>query len=89
MTIATKLPTGDESMLDHAIAEFLRAEATGNAGDGQMWLARYPACARELAEFFDDRQRIDGLLAPLRPLAGSPASSELANWPPAKRLARA
>lgn len=76
MTIATKLPTGDDSLLDQAIAEFLRAEAAGNAGDGQAWLIRYPGCARELAEFFDDRQRLHGLLAPLRPPVDSPGGRE-------------
>jgi tetratricopeptide (TPR) repeat protein/tRNA A-37 threonylcarbamoyl transferase component Bud32 len=59
-------PSGDEQLLDQAIAEFLRSEAAGEAGDRQQWLDRYPACAGCLAAFFDDRERVDRLMMPVR-----------------------
>ena len=39
----------DEELLDSVIADFLRAESAGQAGDRQQWLDRYPACAAGLA----------------------------------------
>ena len=59
-------PSSDHPLLDEAIAEYLRAEATGRAGDRQQWLDRYPECADELAEFLDDREGLDQLMMPIR-----------------------
>jgi eukaryotic-like serine/threonine-protein kinase len=56
----------DHDLLDEAIAEYLRAEAAGKAGNRQQWLDRYPACAEELAEFLDDREGLDRLVKPVR-----------------------
>jgi serine/threonine-protein kinase len=56
----------DHDLLDEAIAEYLRAEAEGKAGDRQQWLDRYPDCAEELAEFLDDRDGLDRLMMPVR-----------------------
>src|SRR5687768_14018681 len=56
----------DHDLLDEAIAEYLRAEAAGKAGNRQQWLDRYPACAEELAEFLDDREGLDRLMMPVR-----------------------
>jgi tetratricopeptide (TPR) repeat protein/tRNA A-37 threonylcarbamoyl transferase component Bud32 len=56
----------DEELLDKVIAEYLQAESTGNVGGPQDWLARYPACAAGLAEFFTDRQRLNRLVRPGR-----------------------
>ena len=56
----------NSAILDEAIAEFLRAEAAGRVGDVQQWFERYPDCATALAEFFADRQGVDGLIAPVR-----------------------
>src|SRR5262245_39819422 len=58
--------SGDPSMLDQVIAEYLQAEATGRAGDRQQWFDRYPSCAQELREFFEDRERIARLVVPMR-----------------------
>jgi serine/threonine protein kinase len=35
-------------------------------GSREEWLARYPECASALAQFFDDRERVDQLLLPVR-----------------------
>ena len=59
-------PSGDVQLLDHVIAEYLRAEAAGQAGERQLWLDRYPACADGLTEFFEDRARVDRLMMPVR-----------------------
>ncbi|HEY2881515.1 MAG TPA: protein kinase [Pirellulales bacterium] len=56
----------DDDRLDQAIAEFLRAESTGTAGNRQQWLDRYPECASALNEYFDDRDRLDGMMMPVR-----------------------
>jgi serine/threonine protein kinase/Flp pilus assembly protein TadD len=58
--------SGDDSLIDQAIAEFLRAEAAGEAGDRQKWLDRFPECAESLAEFFDDREGVNQLMMPVR-----------------------
>src|SRR5262245_25073152 len=55
-----------DNLLDQAIADFLRAEAEGTAGSRDEWLCRYPECATALAQFFDDRERVDELLLPVR-----------------------
>lgn len=57
---------GNDSRLDSAIAEFLRAEAAGEAGDRQQWFDRYPECAANLQEFFDDREQFGRAIMPLR-----------------------
>src|SRR5215831_789588 len=56
----------NEELLDRAIAEYLRAESAGKAGNRDEWLKRYPACARALVEFFEDRQQLDRLVTPIR-----------------------
>jgi eukaryotic-like serine/threonine-protein kinase len=56
----------DHDLIDEAIAEYLRAEAAGKAGNRQHWLDRYPACAEELAEFLDDREGLDRMMMPVR-----------------------
>lgn len=64
--------SADSVALDQAIVEFLRAEAAGRAGNAQQWLERYPACAAGLAEFFNDRQCVDGLMTPARVVLRDP-----------------
>ena len=59
-------PSSDQPLLDEAIAEYLRDEAAGRAGNRQQWLDKYPECADELAEFFDDREGLDQLVMPIR-----------------------
>ena len=66
MSAQGETPIGDDSLIDVAIAEFLRAEAAGEAGERQQWLERFPDCADSLAEFFDDRDGIDRMMMPVR-----------------------
>jgi tetratricopeptide (TPR) repeat protein len=66
MILHESLQSDDELALDQAIAEFLRAESSGRAGDRQQWLDRYPACAAGLMEFFDDRERVNQMAMPLK-----------------------
>jgi tetratricopeptide (TPR) repeat protein/tRNA A-37 threonylcarbamoyl transferase component Bud32 len=70
--------SGGEELLDRVIAEFLRAESAGTAGDRADWLARYPGCATGLLEFFQDRQRLDRLVMPVRQERTSASSSDSA-----------
>src|SRR5262245_15332480 len=68
----------DEEILDRAIAEFLRAESAGKAGEREDWLARYPGSSSGLLEFFEDRQELDRLVMPVRQERGSASSSDSA-----------
>jgi WD40 repeat protein/tRNA A-37 threonylcarbamoyl transferase component Bud32 len=43
--------------LDDVIASYLKAAQAGNAPDQKEWMARHPAFARELSEFFADQER--------------------------------
>ena len=56
----------EQELIDQVIAEYLRAEAVGQAGQREQWLDRYPTCAEGLAEFFDNRERIGQLVVPVR-----------------------
>jgi serine/threonine protein kinase/Tfp pilus assembly protein PilF len=67
-------PSGDDSLLNRAIAEFLKADSAGTPGNRQQWLERYPQCAAELAEFFDDLEHVGGAVAPLRINSSDPPS---------------
>ena len=53
-----------EELLDQAIADFLRAESEGHAGDRQCWIDRYPNCESGLREFFDNREQVLRLVTP-------------------------
>src|SRR5689334_6313574 len=60
------IASGNEELLDRAIAEYLRAESTGQPENRQEWLDRYPECAAGLVEFFEDRKRLDRIVTPMR-----------------------
>src|SRR5262245_54065275 len=57
---------GESQLIDKVILEYLRAESEGRAGERQQWLDRYPACAAELAEFLDDRERFNRMMIPVQ-----------------------
>src|SRR5262245_36961270 len=78
----------DEELLDQAIAEFLRAESAGRAGEVQQWLDRYPACATGLLEFFKDRQQINCVMQPVRAASSSAGGSGLAGPDDSSKNAR-
>lgn len=61
-----QLPNGESQFIDQVIAEYLQAEAKGQSGDRQQWLDRYPACAIELNEFLDDRERLKQIVGPVQ-----------------------
>ena len=58
-------PNGESQLVDQVIAEYLKAESEGRAGDREEWLSRYPGCAADLAEFLDDRDRMNRMVAPI------------------------
>ena len=68
----------DDELLDQVIADYLRADAVGQAGEPQEWLDRYPTCAVGLAEFFDDRLRLGRVVSPAAQLDCSPGSQHCA-----------
>src|SRR5262245_11560199 len=59
-------PKGYSQLIDQVIFEYLQAEAEGRAGDRQQWLDRYPTCAADLAEFLNDRDRLDRMMNPVQ-----------------------
>jgi WD40 repeat protein/tRNA A-37 threonylcarbamoyl transferase component Bud32 len=53
-----------ESRLDALIAEYLEAAEAGRAPDREQFLASHPDLAADLAEFLDNRDRIQELVGP-------------------------
>jgi serine/threonine-protein kinase len=73
-------PAG-EPELDEILAAYLRARDAGRAPDRRELLARYPALAAELAEYFAEEDRAERWAAPLR-RASEPARLGLAALDP-------
>src|SRR5262245_27550716 len=61
-----------EERLDEVIAEYLVDLEAGRAPDREQFLARYPDLAPDLAEFLNDRDRIQALVSPTAMEVGSP-----------------
>jgi eukaryotic-like serine/threonine-protein kinase len=68
-------PEDRESQLDDVIASYLEAIEAGETPDRPSWLQRYPHLADELAAFFADEARFDGLMAPLKAATPTPRSA--------------
>lgn len=56
-----------DDRFDEVVAEFLEAVEAGESPDQREFAARHPEFERSLLEFFDDYQRMGGLLAPEHP----------------------
>jgi WD40 repeat protein/serine/threonine protein kinase len=64
--------------LDEILAAYLKADASAQPAQRQALLAKHPEFAAELAEFFADFDRFEGLAGPLRAIrqAAQPLRSE-------------
>jgi tetratricopeptide (TPR) repeat protein len=58
-----------ENQLDEILTAYLKSLDDGQTPDRAGLLARYPVLAAELAEFFDEQDRLDRWAEPLRPVA--------------------
>src|SRR5262245_37733806 len=66
MTDETQAPTPSDLSLDDVLAEYIAREEAGRPVDRQALLTRYPQYAAELREFFDNRDQMQRLAAPIR-----------------------
>jgi tetratricopeptide (TPR) repeat protein/tRNA A-37 threonylcarbamoyl transferase component Bud32 len=66
MIVRESTPSQGENQLDKVIAEYLREESAGQAGEHQQWLDRYPECAAGLKEFLADRDQLNQIMTPFR-----------------------
>ncbi len=72
----------DADRLDAVIAAFLKACESGSQPDPAEWLKRYPDLAKELGDFFADRERFERWAKPVR-AAGSETTRPVAGSGPA------
>src|SRR5262245_25782974 len=70
-------PTERERRLDEVLGAYLAALDTGQAPDRHELLERHADLAAELAEFFDDQERVDNWAGPLRPAAQAALATAL------------
>ena len=59
-----------EGRLDEVVAALVKEFDSGVAPDRRAWLVRHPEFYDELSDFFEDREQIESIAAPLRDLAG-------------------
>jgi hypothetical protein len=66
MTVEPSQPIDRDEQLQDVVAGYLERLEAGQAEDRSALLARHPEFAVELAEFFGMRDRVDGVVVPLR-----------------------
>jgi hypothetical protein len=72
--IRTGLDTQDrDERLNEVLLAYLEAAEPGAAPDRRRFLAQHPEFAAELADFFACRDRVEGIIAPLRGAGGTNA----------------
>jgi serine/threonine protein kinase len=64
-------PGDREDRLDEVVAAYLKELDSGVVPDRRAWLARHPEFYDELSDFFEDRERIETIAAPLRDIAAA------------------
>jgi tetratricopeptide (TPR) repeat protein len=68
MSETTGADDNRQRRLEEAMAEYLLAADAGNPPDRSAFLANYPQLHEELSEFLADREAVDQLVSPLRPV---------------------
>src|SRR5579883_1805199 len=64
-------PGDREDRLDEVVAAYLKELDSGVVPDRRAWLVRHPEFYDELSDFFEDRERIERVAAPLRDIAAA------------------
>ena len=64
-------PEDREDRLNEVVAAYLKELDSGMMPDRRAWLARHPEFYDELSDFFEDRERIEAIAAPLRDIAAA------------------
>src|SRR4051812_18218666 len=70
----SRIPESSEDRddrLDEVVASYLKEVDWGATPDRRTWLTGHPEFFDELSHFFEDRERIETIAAPLRDLAGA------------------
>src|SRR5262245_61105603 len=69
MSGSHEAPDDREGRLDQVVAAYLKELDSGARPDRRAWLVRHPEFFDELSDFFEDRDGIESIAAPLRDLA--------------------
>jgi hypothetical protein len=64
-------PGDREDRLDEVVAAYLKELDSGVMPDRRAWLTRHPEFYDELSDFFEDREQIETIAAPLRDIAAA------------------
>jgi hypothetical protein len=75
-------PGDREDRLDAVVAAYLKELDSGVLPDRRAWLARHPEFYDELSDFFEDREQIESITAPLRDIAAADSALALEGLDP-------
>jgi serine/threonine-protein kinase len=64
-------PGDREDRLDEVVAAYLKELDSGVMPDRRAWLSRHPEFYDELSDFFEDREQLEAITAPLRDIAAA------------------